>query len=152
MIIVKIELMSAVTGAISEIGRMYITNDATGTSDRGDYDVGVYRRGTVAIPVQNGGEATSTRAGKVTDYPRQAYNVWRLITRAALAAFPEERKTPPGKAFSSEIVPEVMRGLQLMRKHFDDDGHNWTQGTDMADVQSAFRWLESARADGSAAP
>ena len=31
MIIVKIELMSAFTGLISEIGRMYLTNDVAGS-------------------------------------------------------------------------------------------------------------------------
>lgn len=147
MIQVKIELVSAITGKTSEIGRMYITNDGAGTAERGGYDVGVCRRGSTEITTPNGGIALPTRAGKVMDYPRLAYNVWRLITRACLAAFPEERPTKPGKSFVSEITPNVMRGLELIRRHLDENGHDWRDGTAMSDVQAAQEWLDAAKAD-----
>jgi hypothetical protein len=35
----------------------------------------------------------------------------------------------------------VMRGLELLRRHLDEDGHDWTNGTDMADVGSACKWI-----------
>ena len=35
----------------------------------------------------------------------------------------------------------VMRGLELLRRHLDEDGHDWTSGTDMADVDSACKWI-----------
>ena len=81
MIIVRIELHSAVTGKVSEIGYMQIINDGTGKGARGNYDVNVMRRGSTAIQ----------RTGRVDNYPRKSYNVWRLVLRALMSAFPEER-------------------------------------------------------------
>jgi hypothetical protein len=92
MITVKIELWPhGDEKRAQEIGRMYIAN-VGGTDIRGDYDVAVCRRGTdkVPAPVDPGGPK-ATRSGHVKDYPRLAYNVWRLIARALLSAFPEER-------------------------------------------------------------
>ncbi len=83
MIVVKIELHSAITGEVSEIGRTYIDN-VGGTQDRGDYRVRVCRRGNEAIP------RNPARMGAVTNYPRLSYNVWRLVIRALRSAFPEE--------------------------------------------------------------
>lgn len=83
MIVVRIELWSAITGQVTEIGRMHISN-VGGTRDGklGDYDVEVMRRGT---------KDKVLRKGSVTQYPRLSYNVWRLICRALLSAFPEEK-------------------------------------------------------------
>lgn len=97
MIVVKIELWPlGFEERAREIGRMYLANDATGDAERGNYDVAVCRRGTSEVPhpIDLSGP-TPTRAGRVEGYPRQAYNVWRLIARALLAGFPEER---PGGA------------------------------------------------------
>lgn len=97
MIKVTIELISAITGRTSEIGRMYLCNDgdkSAGTRGvRGDYLVGVCRRGSTAVPspVDPDGPRP-TRAGRVLDYPRLSYNVWRLVARALFATFPEERR------------------------------------------------------------
>lgn len=92
MIVVKIELWSAVTGARSEIGRMYVANTGAGTDpNRGDYTAAVCRRGSDAVPAPldpTGPKAT--RTGTVADYPRLSYNVWRLVLRALRSAFPEE--------------------------------------------------------------
>lgn len=82
MIIVKIELHSAITGLATEIGRMKIYNDGTGTDRRGNYDIVVLKRRS---------EYLVQRLGRVEDYPRRSYNVWRLIARAILSAFPEEQ-------------------------------------------------------------
>ncbi len=76
MIIVKIELHSARTGKVSEIGRMHITNNGHGTQKRGDYDIEIMRRGTTD-KVQ--------RKGMVRDYPRASYTVWELVRRALVA-------------------------------------------------------------------
>jgi hypothetical protein len=85
MIIVKIELHSAITGKVSEIGRMDIWNEGTGTEKRGNYGVGVHRR--------HGGRMGKAfqRKGQVQDYPRLSYNIWRLVSRAIRSAFPEEK-------------------------------------------------------------
>lgn len=93
MIVVKLELWPlGDESRAREIGRTYIANDGTGTADRGDYQVAVCRRGTNAVPAPiNPDGPKATRTGEVKDYPRLAYNVWRLIARALLSAFPEER-------------------------------------------------------------
>lgn len=39
------------------------------------------------------------------------------------------------------MSPQVMRGLILMKAHFDDDGHDWSKGTDMADFETAMEWI-----------
>lgn len=93
MIVVKIELHSAVSGEVSEIGRMYIANDGEKSVQdptKGDYLVKVCRRGSPGITdfyTKKRGE----RLGSVKDYPRLSYNVWRLIMRALRSAFPEEK-------------------------------------------------------------
>ena len=81
MIVVKIELWSARTGKITEIGRMRISNVGVAGKLR-DYAVEIMRRGTTGA-VQ--------RTGEVTRYPAESYNVWRLVSRALRSAFPEER-------------------------------------------------------------
>lgn len=73
------------------LGRTYIGNIG-GTDTLGDYAVAVCRKGSIEVPntLWPGGPAP-TRTGLVTGYPRLAYNVWRLVARALLAAFPEEK-------------------------------------------------------------
>lgn len=92
MIVVKIELHSAITHKVTEIGRMYIAN-VGGTRDRGDYKVAVCRRGSKSPPAGLGDFTgrQAARTGKVENYPRLSYNVWRLISRAVRSAFPEEK-------------------------------------------------------------
>jgi len=85
MIVVKIELWPLGDKSRSkEIGRMYVTNDGSGNVDRGNYTVAVCRRGSTE-------RTKPTRTGSVSNYPRQSYNVWRLILRALKSAFPEEK-------------------------------------------------------------
>lgn len=75
MIVVKVELHSANTGEVTEIGRMLVTNiSRQGNESRyGDYYVRLMRRGT---------KDKVSREGYVRNYPRKAYTVWRLIARA----------------------------------------------------------------------
>lgn len=76
MIVVKIELHSAITGKVSEIGRMLIVNDGTGTHKRGNYNVGIMRRGTIK---------TVQKRGRVQEYPRLSYTVWELVRRSLMS-------------------------------------------------------------------
>ena len=96
MLVVKVELWSAVTGKVSELGRMYLANDGSLHGSRGSYDIKVARRGSKqpqSIRQFKGwGSIKTTRTGRVENYPRASYNVWRLITRALKSAFPEEAK------------------------------------------------------------
>lgn len=91
MIVVKIELHSAVTGGVQEIGRMLIANDGSGEGGRGNYDVKVLRRGVDVLRRLDWQRAPTTRTGRVEGFPRHSYNVWRLISRALRSAFPEEK-------------------------------------------------------------
>lgn len=80
--------------AVREIGRMYIAN-VGGSAFRGDYEGAVCRRGATSVPAPiNPVGPKATRTCAVTGYPRLSYNVWRLITRALLSAFPEEARGP----------------------------------------------------------
>jgi len=56
---------------------------------RGNYRIGVHRRGKVFT--NPGALLKPLREGSVKDYPRLSYNVWRLVIRALLSAFPEEK-------------------------------------------------------------
>ena len=87
MIIVKVELHSAVTGQVQTLGLMRIANDGTGGTKKGNYDCHVAHKRD-AVKHQIGRPA---RTGKVRDYPRLSYNVWRLVARALKSAFPEEK-------------------------------------------------------------
>lgn len=91
MITVKIEMWPGGSEKCKrEIGRMYIAN-VGGTADRGDYMAAVCRRGSVVVPQPiNPKGPKPTRSGSVLNYPRLAYNVWRLVCRALRDAFPEE--------------------------------------------------------------
>lgn len=44
---------------------------------------------------------------------------------------------------SARMTPAVARGLLLISGHFDDDGHNWTDGTEMEDFEAAYDWIKS---------
>ena len=99
MLVISIDLHPAVTGGPPKrIGQMVIAN--TGTSrnpKRGDYSVRVFKRGKTLegnvaagrIPLH---PQSVLRRGKVLDYPRLSYNVWRLVLRALRSAIPEETR------------------------------------------------------------
>jgi hypothetical protein len=80
MLVVKIELHSARTGKVTELGRMQITNNGIESAHnpkRGEYDVEIMRKGSTT-KVQ--------RRGLVRDYPRLSYTVWELVRRSLEAA------------------------------------------------------------------
>ena len=87
MIVVKVELWPKGNEARArEIGRMTITNDGTitkGNKDkRGSYDIAVMRRGTTDR-VQ--------RRGRLENYAREAYCIWRLVGESLKKAFEVEK-------------------------------------------------------------
>lgn len=76
MILVKIELHSAITGKVTELGRMQISNTGHATKEnpkRGDYEIELMRKGT---------KDKVQKRGLVRDYPRESYTVWELVRRA----------------------------------------------------------------------
>ncbi len=73
MIVVKIELHSARTHEVTEIGRMHIMN--TGYSDRpewGNYVARLFRRGSRKV----------LREASVNDHARLSATVWKLVAKA----------------------------------------------------------------------
>lgn len=95
MIVVRIELHSAATGVVTEIGRMLIGN-VGGDFARRDYEVRVLRRKVRRLDTPNAvrqrewDSAKVTRIGEVKAFPSPAYNIWRLVARALASTFPEE--------------------------------------------------------------
>ena len=90
MIVVRIDLISAVTGNTTRLGAATISNIG-GSRKLGDYTVKVARKPHAVANAWDKIEAQPLRTGEVKDYPRLSYNIWRLIIRALLSAFPEEK-------------------------------------------------------------
>lgn len=78
MIVVRVELHSAVTRQVTELARMVIANKGSGTAAHGDYLAIVYRgRSKEALD-----RAVQQKRTEVDHYPRQALHVWNLVARA----------------------------------------------------------------------
>lgn len=95
MIIVKLELHSARTGRVKEIGRLLIDNISRRGNDskRADYRVRLLQRASKRV----------RREGRVLNYPRLSYDVWRLVFRALRSVMHEEDKPPMLKVDSCLI-------------------------------------------------
>jgi len=100
MIVVKVELHGAMSGRVTELGRMLIGNMGDATGSRGDYEARVLRRRATHLgkvgevgdsPFIQWKDAPVTRTGEVKNYPRLSYNIWRLVLRALRSSFPEEK-------------------------------------------------------------
>lgn len=139
MLVIKIEMHSSVDGRVEEYGRMYISNDGKGTESSSNYDVAVCRKGIIGIPENIGGFEAAARTGKVLDYSRKSYNVWRLISRALLAAFPEEQKIKPGKT-PTTMTPQVIAGL----RELIDTAEEAMRHVDIPeDAKAAIAWINA---------
>lgn len=76
MIVVRVELWSAVTGDKTELARMHISNIGA-TAKVGDYDGETFiGRSTVALD-----RRVISKRGKVTNYRRLDFHVWNLVRR-----------------------------------------------------------------------
>lgn len=80
MIIVRVELHSAITGEITEIARAHIANTG-GDRTRGNYQA-YTMRGRSKDQLDR---IVMQRSGVVLNYPRLALHVWHLIARALIA-------------------------------------------------------------------
>jgi hypothetical protein len=84
MLVVRVELHSAITGKKSEIARMIIANDGSGTGGRGNYWGRAAKgriEGDTMIPVAIMHPVRMMRHAFVTDYPRRSKHVWHLVAR-----------------------------------------------------------------------
>ena len=80
MLVVRVELHSAVTRKVTELARMDICNIG-GTNTVGDYSCATYRgRSRDALDAR-----ITNRYGTVTKYPRLALHVWNLVAEALKA-------------------------------------------------------------------
>lgn len=80
MIVVRVELHSAITGKATELARMHIAN-LGGDAQRGNYDVRTLRgRDHAALD-----RTIVQRRGKVLGHARLALHVWHLVARALIA-------------------------------------------------------------------
>ncbi len=78
MIVVRVELYHATTGRITELARMHIINDATGTPALGNYEIEIMRgrsRSQLSKRIVQ-------RQGKVARHPRLKDHVWHLVAKA----------------------------------------------------------------------
>ncbi|MGM4955671.1 hypothetical protein ACT4MK_09975 [Bradyrhizobium barranii] len=80
MIVVRVELHSAITRKVTEIARMRIRN-AGGTADLGNYSVETLG-GRSREQLDRG---VCQRGGAVESYPRLRIHVWHLVARALIA-------------------------------------------------------------------
>lgn len=81
MLIVRVELRSAITRKTTEIARMAIVNDGSGTAQKGDY-IGCTYRGRNSNALQKAMlNQTVTRKGVVEGHPRLREHVWHLVSK-----------------------------------------------------------------------
>lgn len=94
MLVVRVELWSAITGDKTEIARAVIANDGSGHAKRGNYWAVALRgrdrlqldnsmRAGLPLQPEKKDEAPGvSRFGEVKDYPRLDLHVWNLVARA----------------------------------------------------------------------
>lgn len=81
MIIVSVRLLSAIDGSETELARMHICNDGTGTKSLGNYDCENLR----GRSAQKLNRRVVQRHGRVERYARLDCHVWHLVGRALKA-------------------------------------------------------------------
>lgn len=76
MIVVRVELHSAITGQVTELARMEIVNDGVSEKPtKGNYLVRTLRgRSTADLD-----RRTTHKSGRVSNWPRLALHVWNLV-------------------------------------------------------------------------
>ena len=84
MIIVKVELWSAITGKHTELARMQIDNIG-GNRTRGDYHVATMRGRDAETLEKATWAKTYTREGEVRNHARLSDHVWVLVAKALAA-------------------------------------------------------------------
>lgn len=84
MIVVTVELHSALTGKVTLLGKAIIANDGLGSDGVGHYDVMVGRKG--ASDLKKIFTGSTGRIGRVENFPRKRRNVWYLLRRALTSA------------------------------------------------------------------
>lgn len=77
MIIVTVQLHSAITGEKQELARMTICNEGDGTPEHGNYIAATF----VGRSSADLDRRRVSHMGRVKNYPRKAKHVWNLVAR-----------------------------------------------------------------------
>jgi hypothetical protein len=78
MLVVSVELHSAVTSKVTQIAKMHISNDGTGNPEKGNYWVRTFRgRNRLRLL-----DHKIQREGFVNDFPRKRKHAWSLVAAA----------------------------------------------------------------------
>ena len=85
MLVVRVELWSAVTGEKSELARMVIDNVGSGTPQLGDYRVRTLRGRSAEALTRAMYAGAVQREGEVLRHPRLREHVWNLVAKALAA-------------------------------------------------------------------
>ena len=81
MIVVRVELWSAITGKKTEIARMHIVNSGDGSQTLGNYTGQTFAgRNSTALD-----RRVNVRSAGVDGYPRERLHVWNLVGRMLAA-------------------------------------------------------------------
>ena len=86
MLVVKIELHSAVTGRVTTLAQAVIYNDGTGSKSVGNYKVVIGRKGQSLKALLK----KPWRRSVVTKFPRAQLGAWYLLREALTAAMPRK--------------------------------------------------------------
>lgn len=82
MIVVKVELWSAITGQKTELARMSLANvGVTPNGRRGDYHVETYHGRDAKALAEAMRERRVTRSAEVKNHPRLSEHVWNLVAK-----------------------------------------------------------------------
>ena len=81
MIVVSVQLWSAITGEKTELARMEICNDGTSAGRLRDYDTRTLRGRSVA----DLNKRTTQREGRVVKHDAPGLHVWNLVAKALAA-------------------------------------------------------------------
>lgn len=88
MIRITVQLLNANTRKTETLGVLDICNVSClgRDSKRGDYEGRLYRKGESTFRADR-----AQRRGRVENYPRLSYPVWRLVLRMLKNMYPEEK-------------------------------------------------------------
>ncbi len=105
MIVVKVELWSAITGSVTELARMEIANDGTGTLAQRNY-IARTLRGRSAEAFRS---RTTQRHTALKNWPSEALHIWNLVTAVLRQMSYGQHVREPGEDLF-EIKPEHESG------------------------------------------
>jgi hypothetical protein len=115
MILVTIDLISAISGQRSTLGKVRISNDGTGPREIGNYDVQLLRKGS----------DRPWRTGRVTGFRRLSRGPYDLLHLGLVACgIPERVRSATATESPIETAIEELAGVlrEALRNHPDPAG------------------------------